>query len=114
MANETLDSNWNPDRPKYAYTVVQRKDGTSRWISIGRAFINRDHSINVLLDATPTNGKLQIREWTPRPEDAKALTADQRLSDSDPDDEPQAPPRSTARSSHGAHAVSSTTVLERF
>ncbi|MDF1561414.1 MAG: hypothetical protein P1V51_00120 [Deltaproteobacteria bacterium] len=32
------------------------------WKHVGRAFLNRDGSINVLLDALPLGAKLQIRE----------------------------------------------------
>jgi hypothetical protein len=33
---------------------------------IGRAFTNRDGSTNVYLDAYPSNGRLQIREFDER------------------------------------------------
>ena len=33
----------------------------ARWIRIGVAFDNRDGSLNVLLDALPLTGRLQIR-----------------------------------------------------
>lgn len=43
---------------------VQSKDGKKTyWIGAGRAFMNRDASINVYLDCLPVDGKLQIREW---------------------------------------------------
>jgi len=32
------------------------------WTKIGIAFVNRDQSLNVLLDMLPLNGKLHIRE----------------------------------------------------
>lgn len=34
----------------------------SRWVRIGVAFENRDGSYNVLLDALPLTGRLQIRK----------------------------------------------------
>lgn len=39
------------------------KDGEERstWVKIGNAYVNRDGSLNVLLDAFPIDGKLQIR-----------------------------------------------------
>lgn len=45
------------------YTVVD-KEGTDKsfWVRIGACFTNRDGSFSVLLDALPTNGKLQIRQ----------------------------------------------------
>ena len=42
----------------------------SHWKHVGRAFWNRDGSINVLLDALPLSGKLQIRK--PKEEAAAA------------------------------------------
>ncbi len=43
-----------------AYSVVQRGE-KSLWVKIGMAFLNRDQSINVLLDAYPRDGKVQLR-----------------------------------------------------
>jgi len=34
----------------------------SIWTKIGVAFVNRDQSLNVLLDMLPLNGKIHIRE----------------------------------------------------
>jgi DNA relaxase NicK len=34
----------------------------SRWVRIGVAFENKDGSLNVLLDAVPLSGRLQIRD----------------------------------------------------
>jgi hypothetical protein len=49
---------------KVVYTIVERrnKDQKPFWLRIGAAFINRDGSWNVHLDAVPTNGKLHIRD----------------------------------------------------
>jgi hypothetical protein len=38
------------------------KNGKTFWLRIGSAFTNADGSLNVYLDAYPTNCKLQIRE----------------------------------------------------
>ena len=38
------------------------------WLRIGVAFINRDGSLNVRLDAMPTNGMLHIRDQPPSDE----------------------------------------------
>lgn len=51
------------------YTIVERKDEEhpdrkNIWIHIGVAFINRDGSINVRLNALPVDGKLHIREMS--------------------------------------------------
>jgi hypothetical protein len=58
-------NDYRSDRPaagwKSVYTIVKRNE-KSIWIRIGTAFTNRDGSLNVKLDATPTNGELQIRE----------------------------------------------------
>jgi len=56
--------------PLAVYTVVE-KPGSDRnyWTRIGVAWINRDQSINVTLDALPVNGKLHIREALERARD---------------------------------------------
>ena len=55
------------NKVKIAYTVVEReKDGREFWVRIGAAFVNRDGSLHVRLDAMPVNGKLHIRDYTPR------------------------------------------------
>ncbi len=54
---------------KVAYVITERGDRTY-WNRIGVAFTNRDGSINVKLDALPTGGTLQIRDYEPR-EDAE-------------------------------------------
>ena len=47
---------------KEVYNIIEGKDGKSRWVRIGTAFINRDGSINAFLDVFPRDGKLQIRD----------------------------------------------------
>ena len=49
-------------KPKNVYTVVEGADRKPRWLRIGVAFVNHDGSLNVHLDALPTNGTLQIRD----------------------------------------------------
>jgi len=53
-------------KPKYrvVYTIIAKPSGKV-WLKIGAAFINRDGSENVLLDAMPVNGQLQIRDYVP-------------------------------------------------
>lgn len=42
------------------------RNGKTYWMRIGSAFINKDGSTNVYLDAYPTDRKLQIRDLDPR------------------------------------------------
>ena len=57
---------------KIVYTIVERPHtGKKFWVRVGAAFVNRDGSLNVHLDAMPVNGELQIRDYVPseRPDD---------------------------------------------
>lgn len=47
--------------PKDVFNILEGKDGKSRWIKIGSAFVNKDGSINAFLDVFPRDGKIQIR-----------------------------------------------------
>ncbi len=56
----------NSSKMKVVYMIVDR--GTDKkpiWIRIGTAFVNRDSSINIKLDALPTNGTLHVRDYVP-------------------------------------------------
>ncbi len=55
-------------RAQAVYTIIPKHEGKDFWLRIGSAFPNRDGSLSVLLDAMPINGKLQIRDYTPRDE----------------------------------------------
>ncbi len=57
-----------PAKRLVVYTIID-KPGTDRsiWWRIGTAWINRDQSINIQLDAFPVNGKLHVREPSERP-----------------------------------------------
>ncbi len=44
------------------YTIVDIGGEKPLWNRIGSAFVNKDGSINVLLNALPLDGKLHIRE----------------------------------------------------
>ncbi len=56
---------------KDVFTIVDQSqsarggEGKDRWTKIGIGFVNRDDSINVVLDALPLNGRLQIRDRKP-------------------------------------------------
>ena len=52
---------------KTVYTVVDRGQ-KSYWVRIGVGFENHDGSLNLKLDAVPTNGTIQVRDWEPREE----------------------------------------------
>ena len=67
--------------PKDVFNIIEEKDGKARWVRIGSAFVNKDGSINALLETYPTAGKIQIRERrkgsphnTPQPNGAKGAS----------------------------------------
>ena len=60
-----MDSN----KMKVVYTITERGE-RSYWTKIGVAYVNRDGSLNVKLEAVPVNGTMQVRDWTPREEQA--------------------------------------------
>jgi hypothetical protein len=49
---------------KDVFTIVENKDDSKKnmWIKIGAAFVNKDGSTNVILNALPISGKCQIRD----------------------------------------------------
>jgi hypothetical protein len=53
----------NPGMKKVLCPVTNKKTDKTYWMRIGNAFINRDGSTNVYLDAYPANGRLQIRDF---------------------------------------------------
>jgi len=59
---------------KIAYVVTQR--GTNKyWTRIGVAFVNRDGSINVQLEAVPVSGEIHVRDYVPRDDREETPTA---------------------------------------
>ncbi len=55
---------------KDVFTISERESGTAdggkeRWTKIGIGFVNRDDSLNIILDANPVNGRLHIRDRRP-------------------------------------------------
>jgi hypothetical protein len=55
---------------KAIYTVVERANDRPFWLRIGWAHTNRDGSLSMKLDALPIDGRLQVRDWNPREQDA--------------------------------------------
>ncbi len=53
-------------RKKVLCPIKNEKTNKTYWMRIGNAFINRDGSTNVYLDAYPANGTLQIRDLDER------------------------------------------------
>ena len=52
-----------PRKPWIAYNVIEKPGLTNRiWMRVGIAWLNRDGSINVVLDALPLGGRIQLRE----------------------------------------------------
>jgi hypothetical protein len=68
---------------KTVYTVVNRGEGKSFWTKVGVGFVNRDGSWNLKLDAIPTNGTLQVRDWEPRDTEGASEGAPKRGRESD-------------------------------
>jgi hypothetical protein len=57
------------NKMKVVYTITERGE-KSWWTKIGVAYVNRDGSLNVKLEAMPVNGTMHVRDWTPREEQA--------------------------------------------
>jgi hypothetical protein len=53
------------------FSIREGKGGTV-WVRAGSAFVNRDGSLNVLLDVLPLDGKLHVREAGDRREAPEA------------------------------------------
>lgn len=50
-----------PPRWLAVYVIVRHPGRDPYWLSVGKAFVNADGSLNVRLDANPIDGKLYIR-----------------------------------------------------
>src|SRR3990170_6179045 len=53
------------EKKRWDVFTIREREGSDKkhfWVKIGIAFVNRDGSWNIYLDATPLDGKLQIRE----------------------------------------------------
>lgn len=49
-----------------AYQITEKEEGKTYWNKIGVAFLNKDDSINIFLDAFPKDGKVQLRGRKPK------------------------------------------------
>ncbi len=58
-------------KAKAVYNIVENGEYTN-WNKIGVAFVNKDGSYSVVLDAVPVNGKLHIRDFKPKADTAQA------------------------------------------
>jgi hypothetical protein len=47
---------------KDVYVINERGEDNTQWTKIGVAFVNKDGSLNVVLDALPYTGKIHIRD----------------------------------------------------
>ena len=57
----------NSSKLLFVYTIVEGKEKDKNFfVKVGVAFVNKDRSINVKLDAFPVNGQLHIREQQER------------------------------------------------
>ena len=54
---------------KDVYSITEKENAPNDkgyWTKIGIGFVNRDNSINIVLDALPVNGRLHIRDRQPK------------------------------------------------
>lgn len=58
----------NKTKPVY---VITERAGKTFWTRIGIAYVNRDGSLNIRLDAIPVDGALHVRDWSPRDEQSE-------------------------------------------
>lgn len=47
---------------RLAVFSIRENKGGSIWVRAGTAFVNKDGSLNLLLDVLPIDGKLHVRE----------------------------------------------------
>ncbi|HSP78999.1 MAG TPA: hypothetical protein VLQ93_10745 [Myxococcaceae bacterium] len=57
---------------RLAVFSIREGNGGSLWLRAGSAFVNKDGSLNVLLDVLPLDGKLHVREAAERRDTAQA------------------------------------------
>jgi hypothetical protein len=60
---------YTPGQRLAVFTIRERQGGYSpNWVRIGTAFVNRDLSLSLVLDALPLDGKLHVRAATEKAE----------------------------------------------
>jgi hypothetical protein len=52
----------NPGMRLAVFSIRTGAKGGSIWVRAGSAFVNKDNSLNVLLDVLPLDGRLHLRE----------------------------------------------------
>jgi len=57
---------------RLAVFSIREGKGGSIWVRAGSAFVNKDGSLNVLLDVLPLDGKLHVREAAEKRDGAQA------------------------------------------
>ncbi|MBJ6760061.1 hypothetical protein JGU66_04745 [Myxococcaceae bacterium JPH2] len=57
---------------RLAVFSIREGKGGSIWVRAGSAFVNKDGSLNVLLDVLPLDGKLHVREAAEKRDTATA------------------------------------------
>lgn len=57
---------------RLAVFSIREGKGGSIWVRAGSAFVNKDGSLNVLLDVLPLDGKLHVREAADKKDTAGA------------------------------------------
>ena len=83
-------------RPKVVYAIIDRPP-RKHWLRVGLAFVNRDGSLNVRIDAVPLTGSLHIRDEPQRAPSGETLpsTAPDEMSVQAPSSSSR--PRATSR-----------------
>lgn len=50
------------------YHIVEREGHKPLWTRVGVAFVNRDDSLNIILEAMPIDGRLHVRKRSEKQE----------------------------------------------
>lgn len=56
----------NQENMKDVYQITEVEGKKAIWTRIGAAFINKDNSLNVVLNCIPIDGRLHIRNRNPK------------------------------------------------